>query len=242
MTFDFHILSEVGGRPENQDCVGVRQTGGFDCWAIADGLGGHRGGAEAARLAVDTILRAFSDAPACHPDAVRAWLEAADAAISEQQRATPALRSMRSTVVVLAAGRGEAVWGHVGDSRLYYFHSGRLTAQTSDHSVPQALADTGEITRAEIRFHEDRARLLRSLGARQALRPSIPDARPIAGGDAFLLCTDGFWEYVAEDCMQRDLRESRDASDWLERMRRAVLDAATADHDNYSAIAVLVRA
>jgi hypothetical protein len=173
---------------------------------MADALGGHRRGSEAARLAVDTVLRAFSDAPACHPDSVRSWLEAADAAISEQQR-------------------GLGTCGR--DSRLYYFQTGRLTAQTSDHSVPQALADSGEIRREEIRFHEDRARLLHSLGAGQPLRPSVPDAAQwFAEGDAFLLCTDGFWEYVDEARMERDLRDASDAGDWLERLLRRVVEMA----------------
>jgi serine/threonine protein phosphatase PrpC len=227
------------GRPENQDCAGSQQANGLACWVLADGLGGHRGGSTAARIAVDTVLRAFADSPACRPDTVRSYLEAADAAICDGRRATPELRGMRSTAVVLVAGPGEAVWGHVGDTRLYHFRDGRLAAQTSDHSVPQALVGHGEIAPAGIRFHEDRGRLLRSLGTGESLRPTIVDApRPLSPGDAFLLCTDGFWEYVLEDQMEKELGAAASARDWLDRMCRILPAAPDPDRDNYSATAI----
>jgi serine/threonine protein phosphatase PrpC len=237
LEFESYAISEKGGRAENQDYVGSARASDWTCWVLADGLGGHQGGSTAARIAVDAALQAFASSPGSSPDSVRVYLEAADAAICEGQRDGHGPRGMRSTAVVLIAGRGQAVWGHLGDSRLYYFQSGRLAAQTSDHSVPQALAAAGEITPAEIRFHEDRGRLLRSLGTGQPLRPTSLDAvRPLSAGDAFLLCTDGFWEHVDEPRMERGLGEAASARDWLESLRREVEAASPAD--NYSALAI----
>ena len=106
---------------------------------------------------------------------------------------------MQTTAVSLIIQNDLALWGHIGDTRLYYFHDGNLQKQTSDHSVPQMLVNAGEIDDSQIRYHEDRNRLLRSLGSKETIKPNLEQsATTIYPGDAFLLCTDGFWEYVLE--------------------------------------------
>ena len=72
---------------------------------------------------------------------------------------SPSSPEMRTTIVLLVADPQPARWGHVGDSRLYHFRGGRIINQTKDHSVPQALVNSGEIKPEEVRFHEDRHRL-----------------------------------------------------------------------------------
>jgi serine/threonine protein phosphatase PrpC len=236
VAFDAYTFSERGGRRENQDCAGSGQSGALACWALADGLGGHHGGSTAARVAVEAIVSAFEAAPACTPEAVRSYLEAAEAAVRQRQQSEHSLRGMRSTAVALVASATEAVWAHIGDTRLYFFRGGRVAEQTRDHSVPQALADGGEITAEQIRFHEDRGRLLRSLGA-GSFRPAVGGVGRIAAGDAFLLCTDGFWEFVREESMERELAAARSAQEWVERMRVAV---SGEDRDNCSAIGIVI--
>jgi serine/threonine protein phosphatase PrpC len=239
LSFDSFGLSEAGGRPENQDCTGSLHSGEFWCWVVADGLGGHHGGATAARLAIDSVLKAFHKAPGCSPELVRNYLEAAHSAVRERQRSDHKLCSMRTTAVVLLTSPSRAVWAHIGDTRLYHFRARRIVSQTRDHSVPQALADSGEISPADIRFHEDRNRLLHCLGARDAIRPAVlQETQPIATGDAFLLCTDGFWEYVTEAVMERELSLAATPREWVDRMRSEAAASFPAEHDNYSAIAI----
>ncbi len=103
--------------------------------------------------------------------------------------------------MLLARGH-QAVWGHVGDSRLYFFRQGRILEQTKDHSVPQMLLAAGEITADEIRNHPDRNRLLANLGDGKPNRFRVRKQIQIASGDAFLLCTEGFWEIVLEREME----------------------------------------
>jgi serine/threonine protein phosphatase PrpC len=133
------------------------------------------------------------------------------------------------------------MWAHCGDSRLYWFRDGRLRAQTRDHSVPGSLAAAGEIAPEQIRFHADRSRLRRSLGGKTEAQVTIGSIdHPIQSGDAYLLSSDGFWEWVTEPEMEADLTASAGADDWLQRMQFRLRERASADHDNYSAIAVLV--
>jgi PPM family protein phosphatase len=237
--FETAWLSSAGGREHNEDSCGFLMKEETGCWVLCDGLGGHHGGEVASRLAVDAALRSFEDDPSVSVSAIGAHIERANAAVLDRQRREPELAGMRTTVVMLLASPGAAMWAHSGDSRLYWFQGGRLREQTSDHSVPQRLADAGEIAPEQIRFHEDRNRLLRSLGARPeagATFETMPDApQP---GDVFLLTSDGFWELVNEDEMELDLAAASHPEDWLERMESRIRERNTGDHDNYSAIAV----
>ena len=232
-------LSRTGGRAYNEDCGGAAPG----CWVMADGLGGHGGGEVASRLAVETLLAAAASAPLLDPAALGAAIESADAAIRASQATDPRLERMRTTLVVLTSDGRKALWAHVGDSRLYHLRHGRIAFQTADHSVPQSLANAGEIQPSEIRFHEDRNRLLRTLGNDRPLRPTLAAAPlTLVPGDAFLLCTDGFWDYVTEAEMEVALASATSADDWLRTMTAGLVERATPEHDNYSAIAVWVAA
>lgn len=241
--FEFASTSSRGGREENEDACGSRVQGDAGCWVLCDGLGGHRGGEIAAQAAVGAVLASFEKDPRVSREALAAHIERGNLAVIERQRAEPEMSLMRTTIVALIANREHAFWAHAGDSRLYRFRNGGIAGQTRDDSVPQRLADAGEITADEIRFHEDRSRLLRSLGNKTDSSATF-GASEVLPGDAFLLASDGFWEMVLETEMEEDLRLSRDATSWLARMEARVRERIDGDHDlgqadNYSAIAVL---
>ncbi len=247
--FDTATLSSPGGREHNEDSTGFRivQTGthttGKGCWVLADGLGGHRGGAVASSLAVNAALSAFEAAPAVTQESLAGLVGAAHQAVLDRQQSEPDLSHMRTTLVALIASGQEARWAHAGDSRLYWLSAGVIQAQTADHSVPQRLADAGEIRPEEIRQHEDRSRLLRSLGAKPEPGATLrPEPAPVASGDAFLLCSDGFWEWVTEPEMEEDFAAAGSPEQWLGKMEQRLRARATPGHDNYSAIAVFAGA
>lgn len=239
MAFLTASISSAGGRGANEDNFGYFETGGAVCWVMADGLGGHGGGATASRLAVEAALASFRADPTVSPKAVRAHLMDAHAAISRQQT-EPALSQMRSTIVLVVANEQNAVCGHVGDSRFYHFQGGSVAFQTIDQSVPGALAAAGSIAYDQIRFHEDRNRVLRSLGNEGDVNPVIVE-RQLRQGDMFLLCTDGFWEFVTEFEMEVDSAKAAAPAEWLRSMTSRLLRRAKPDHDNYSALAVFFR-
>jgi serine/threonine protein phosphatase PrpC len=241
--FETEILTSVGGRSHNEDFCGFAVCEDAACWVLADGLGGSAGGEAASQIAVGAILARFRQEPACSPEVLLAGLEDANRAIQERQISDPPLAQMRTTVVVLVSDQERALWAHVGDSRIYWFHAGAVSRRTRDHSVPQSLCDAGRITPDEIRFHPDRNRLLRALGSSGELHPSIlTEPQPLVPGDSFLLCSDGFWEYVTETEMEAELSCATTASAWLERMQCRLLPRAGPDNDNYSAIAVFAAA
>ena len=241
LPFRTATLSHTGGRAYNEDACGHRDG----CWVLADGLGGHGGGEVASRIAVDTVLSTLAPmrAPIGVPSAadLAEAIAAANRAVQAGQQTDPRLERMRTTLVVLASDGREALWAHVGDSRLYHFRDGRVRFQTADHSVPQVMVKAGEIRPAEIRFHEDRNRLLRTLGNPDEARPTLAETpMPLQAGDVFLLCTDGFWEYVTEAEMEVTLAKTAAPDQWLQAMTVRLLGRAPPNHDNFSAIGVFV--
>lgn len=142
--------------------------------------------------------------------------------------------------VCLLLDGDRAVWAHVGDSRLYGFLNGSLILQTLDHSVAQMGVVLREITPDQIRFHEDRNRVLRALGQEGSLKVETGKRHLEPGQWAFLLCSDGFWEYVLEKEMEGALAQAAGPEEWLSRMRGLMPGRVPPDNDNNSAAAVWV--
>lgn len=228
--------SDIGGRPRNEDTVRSAARGDDRlCLVVADGLGGHGGGELASSAAADAICAAWDGR--ADPAALAHWVREANRKVLSLQTRQCA---MKTTAAVLTLEPGRAVWAHVGDSRLYRFQDGKLAFQTRDHSVAQIGVMLGEITVDEIRFHEDRSRVLRALGQDDELNVETGEHPLPPGRHAFLLCSDGFWEYVLEEEMERTLAAAASPEDWLARMRDILSGKVPADNDNNTAAAVWV--
>jgi serine/threonine protein phosphatase PrpC len=149
---------------------------------------------------------------------VESAVVAAHQAILAAQEATPELATMRSTVVAMGIQDGLARWAHCGDSRLYAFRTPICASRPWTTACLQALVRLGELAPTAIRHHEDRNRLTRCLGSPGPFRCTLSAPWLLQPGDAFLLCSDGFWEFVFEPEMYVDLAKADSCADWLERM------------------------
>jgi PPM family protein phosphatase len=110
---------------------------------------------------------------------------------------------------------------------------------TKDHSVFQAMQDAGIIKSSSPRASPSLNALTQCLGERTDFAPSITDTDcDLFVEDVFLLCSDGFWDYVNEGEMQEALRSSDSPDQWLESMQSVLLKNKREGNDNYSAIAV----
>lgn len=173
--------SHVGRvRDINEDRVLERAEVGL--WAVADGMGGHSGGGEAA----DTLIAHLADIPApLAAEAIEHALAEANAAIlgaSGGQSGT--------TAVVLHVERDRAHLSWAGDSRAYLIRRGALRLLTHDHSVVQQLVDAGALT-PEQAAHHPRANVITSaLGVGETLKVDRT-LHDLAAGDRLLLCSDG---------------------------------------------------
>jgi len=232
--------SFAGGRDYNEDFAAVERADGAWCLVLSDGAGGHADGALAARTAVEKICQGFrARPPADAADLAELLLDAHEAVLAAQRSARGRAQAMHATIVVLAIDtrRDRALWGHVGDSRLYLLRRGRVVAMTRDDSVVQWMVDSGYLDAEAARSHPRKNRLLAALGADVELKPTVR-AEPLAleSGDAFLLCTDGWWDAVASAEIEAQLRRARSVEGWIDAMAGIVAANAQTDHDNYSAI------
>lgn len=228
--------TDIGGRERNEDTVRSASKGADGlCLVLADGLGGHGGGERASSTAAECICRGWDGT--ADSEKLKALLQEANRRVQAIQ--TPRC-AMKTTAAVLTLAGERAVWAHAGDSRLYYFHNGALAFQTRDHSAAQLGVLLGDITPEQIRFHEDRSRVLRALGQDEELSVETGRQELDGGAHAFLLCSDGFWEYVLEPEMEEDLNSAAGPEDWLERMRRRLKQRIPADNDNNTAAAVWI--
>lgn len=231
MRIEHAFHSAIGGRPINEDSVFCKEN----CYVVADGLGGHGNGELASAAAAEFIGKGYCGS--CTDEELERLLCGADGAVHQKGSGG------KSTAAVVICSESVIRYANIGDSRVYYFRQGRIMERTRDHSVCQAAVDMGEMTAAQVRESEDRTGLFKVLGAETPLKLPKPYA-PIdfQDGDAFLICSDGFWEYVYETEMEIDLLKSATAKQWLDHMVKRLLLRSEGKGDNYSAICGFVHA
>lgn len=243
MKITAYKVSEIGGRKANEDYVLSSQNDDYGyVFALADGLGGHGSGDAASQEACETAIDYFYRHPLFHQGMFNEVYPLCQEHLYARQKRENAEGKMRTTLNLVCIDDEAIYWSHVGDSRTYYFKDNQLIKRTNDHSVPQMLANIGEIKESEIRYHEDRNRVLKVLGVADQT-PAFDAEEPVAISDnqQFLLCSDGFWEMITEEQMLECLAKSDCPRDWIESMLEIVHENAPANADNTSAIAIWIK-
>ncbi|WP_338415411.1 protein phosphatase 2C domain-containing protein [uncultured Sphaerotilus sp.] len=247
LQLDVHTCVDPGARDHNEDDLRVGQSGDLAWAVLSDGAGGHSRGDEASRRVVTTVDAAMQQGAAVaeglSADRLGSAIEQAHAGLNAEQSQAQGRWRMHATVVALALdrARGEAVWAHVGDSRLYLLRDGVAVALTRDDSVVQQMVDAGFLTPEAAQHHPRKNQLLCALGGAEPIEVHLcPAPLPVRAGDAFVLCSDGWWDVVTPDAIARTRQHAAGAADWLERMRRLVVEAGLPNQDNYSAVVLLL--
>lgn len=236
MRLSAYCYTNRGGRDHNEDSVRCSVEEERGVFVLADGLGGHGRGEVASALAADVLLEGCTAAAPGPEELLELFQKANETVMSEQGK--PGQEEMKTTAVVLSIDGDRAVWGHIGDSRLYRFSGGTLTQETRDHSVTYMKYLGGEISYMDICHDDDRSSLLRALGK----LPCKPEAGQgsLHPGDAFLLCSDGFWEYVYREEMLADLLKAETPEQWAQSMLLRHIRRTPEGNDNFSLICVFV--
>jgi len=237
--------SECGQRHANEDRVQVSQRGTRWLAVLADGAGGHAGGAQASRCAVESLVAALerSDVEFSASSLTQAVRWAHAQVQHAQGDSEDGLARMHSTLVVLwlDTARDSALWSHVGDSRLYRSRHGVMDLLTSDDSVVQRMLDAGLLTAEQAEAHPQKNQLVAALGIDEEVEPHTL-ARPAAleEGDAYLLCSDGWWGSLDLPSAQAALVSADTPGEWLVQMQAGIEQRALPHQDNFSAIGVWV--
>ncbi|MGJ0193383.1 PP2C family protein-serine/threonine phosphatase [Pantoea sp. RRHST58] len=235
MKIVFASRCQQGLRDENQDRTGAEITDEKACFVVCDGVAGLAGGERAAQLVRDTLLADLRDQPQLTPENTHAAIERCRAALREAQTQQPGFSRMSTTLAALFIDRLQrrAWWAHAGDSRVYHFRHGTLFDVTRDHSLAQQLKDAGyENTGINSNL------LYNALGADPARPVAFSAELALEDGDAFLVCTDGFWLNLTTREMEQALRMVNACEEWLALMEKAV--SRSVKKDNLSALSVWI--
>lgn len=232
---DYASVSKRGEKEYNSDCLKISENEYCTCFALADG----KETPKASDSAVESVISDFEAGGVITKSSIPDFFDKADSVLREAD-----LPLCASASVLLTDG-DVAVWGSVGDCRIYLLRDKYLYEITPDHSEAYELYEKGEIRYPKIRRNNKRYNLTRMLGHQEDSKPDAPNPEKIRSGDAFLVCSDGFWSNIHERQIEKTLKRSASAEDWLGRMSKIV--EKNIHHkkysrfkDSYSAVAIKI--
>ena len=200
-----HGRSDVGRvRSGNEDAILL----GRSVFAVADGMGGHRGGEVASAAALEP-LRALDGqrfaSPEAAMDALTEAVVTANTNVARRSQVEPELAGMGTTLTAVLVDGRDAHLVHVGDSRAYLSRGDRFVQLTEDHTLVQALIDQGRITQDQVATHPHRSVITRAVGVADDVEVDGIHLT-LRGGDRIILCSDGLSGVVDDDTIARTLR------------------------------------
>ncbi len=247
LTLEHASLSDRGRvRQNNEDACAVFIPEGAGeladrgaVFVVADGMGGHRGGEIASRIAVRTIVAFYTaNAEEDRSHALARSFREANKTIIEESVADSTLFGMGTTCTALALNRGRAYIAHVGDSRAYMLRGGRIQQITHDHSIVGEMVRSGILSDEDARNHPKRNVITKSLGAQDEIVADMPAALELEVDDAFVLCSDGLTAYLSD----ADIAEVVSGSPPADACKKLVKMANEAGgRDNITVLVVAVR-
>jgi protein phosphatase len=181
---------------------------------VADGMGGHAGGEEAARLTLRTIGTILAPLltgalSTQQREVTRAGLAGSiDSAIKRannvvQQAATANRRfkGMGAAAAVVVIWNGRVVIGHVGDCRVYHHHAGQLKQLTRDQTLVNRMVELGQLTPQEAAGHPASNQVLQAIGTRTTIEPAHYKLK-LVPADWLLVACDGLHGQVDDRTLE----------------------------------------
>lgn len=192
-------------RRTNQDCFAVERLSDDAVFAVVcDGMGGANGGNVASELAVETFCEKVKGAwrsgmpQRSVYNLLKSSATAANITVFDKAKSDDALSGMGTTVVAATVCGGMAYIIHAGDSRAYKFGKDGLVQITRDHSVVQAMVESGKLTKEAARVHPRKNVITRALGVDENLNVEYAEVE-IDEGEGLLLCSDGLTNFVSDE-------------------------------------------
>jgi len=238
VALEIYQLTLIGDREINQDFMAHIITDTYALFVVADGLGGHHAGEKASRFFCQGLLRftdTYSKQMERNPvDTFSSWITAA---VSEMKRLFAFDKSgddAHTTCAILYLDEQRVMTGHCGDSRIYRMDPQRILWRTKDHSIPQQLVNEGKITEQEMARHPEQNKLTRSINILKADEVEINVYPAMKKGETFMLCSDGFWEYVKQAELLQ-LAQPSSGKDELAKLAQLAIFRAHGKSDNVTA-------
>lgn len=233
------VDSRQGGRNENQDSAGTKETPLGTLIVVCDGMGGMQGGSTASQTAVKSILEFMlhADSQSNPTMTLIKAIRNANMAVWKESQNNPELRGMGTTVTALLLSPKSAIVAYVGDSRIYQLRKGKKVFRTFDHSMVFEMVKKKVLTEEQARLSAQSNIIMRALGIQADVKVDTAEL-PYYKGDRFVLCSDGFWgampeaEFInmlsAENSLDRILESTANAVEVTGRKKGGDYDNLTA--------------
>jgi protein phosphatase len=232
--FAHGAATDVGRiRSLNEDNLLVAES----LFAVADGMGGHRGGEVASAEALESLRTTVLEPDAA---ALRSAVETANRAVFEHSLVDPELSGMGTTLCAVALvrddeGAASIAVANVGDSRVYLLSGDDFRQITEDHSLVETMVRGGQLSPDEAAVHPGRNVLTRALGIEPEIEVDL-FAEPVRTGDRFLLCSDGLFNELQDDEIAGVLRRIDAPDEVAHELVRLATEAG--GRDNVTAVIV----
>lgn len=224
-----HGITDPGRlRPRNEDRLLIREFGPDTALiAVLDGMGGQEGGELAAELSSE-VLAAFRPGAEPAATALAGLVREANRVVLAAEEAVPERYGMGCTLTVALIENGRVSWTHVGDSRLYHYHTGRLQQVSTDHNMAHFLYLEGNLTLEEARQSPFQSLLDQGIGG-SFIEAESGELR-LAAGDLLLLSSDGLHDELAGETIAAILAQGGDPATMTTGLLEAALAAGGRDN------------
>lgn len=225
-------------RKENEDSLGWFTTKYGELFIIADGMGGHQGGAAASKCAVQSWNKYFNLYHGTSEEMLLGGLKFSEKAVHNLGISNPEYYGCGSTIVALLINNNCAWYIHAGDSRLYILSDGRLNQIGRDHSVVEDMLEIGLINSEEAKNYPKNV-ITQSLGGNIDIKRCLPKKILFSCGECFLLCTDGLWNVVEKKLITKCLTSNNSAQTICDQLINLTLKYGAPDNVSMQIIKIL---
>lgn len=210
----FAYSTDIGKRSANEDCLYVPQSeDAKPLFLVADGMGGHKAGAIASRMAAETVADYIQNYDSFDLETmVKVASAYANAQVYKEAMSNKTLSGMGTTLTFVYIAGNRYVAANVGDSRIYHFNGVSLNQITKDHSYVAALLLAGEITAEEANRHPNRNIITRAIGIQPKEQADVFE-NEWRVDDILLLCTDGLCRGLSDAEIKKVLKNTYDLDD-----------------------------
>lgn len=241
---EFAYITDPGKiRDHNEDSViVVKNASGEYLMAVADGMGGHKGGEVASSLAISHLGKRFTEINTVGTKEeaikfIKDVVSECNLLINKHTEEHPEAVGMGTTLVLALITPSYLLFGNLGDSSGFVLKNGKLEKITSDHTLVNLLVKSGELTPEEAKDHPNRNVLMKALGSLTTVEMDIFDVE--VDVDGILLCSDGLTNMLEFDQIARVLNENLTPE---EKVKKLVVKSNNRGGTDNISIAYLIKA
>lgn len=207
------LITDIGQkRSNNQDFINkFDNKKGITLIVLADGMGYHRAGNIASEMTVTDLGKEWVQTELTELSQIRDWL--LETIETENKRVyqmgqTEDYKGMGTTVEAVVLIDNNAIYAHVGDSRIGLVKDGEYKLLTSDHSLVNELVKAGQITEDEASSHPQKNIITQSIGQSSPVEPDL-GIKVLENDDYLVINSDGLTNMVSNaeiaEIVSRDL-------------------------------------